>query len=61
MNEPAGLERDFPLKRLTTVRTGGPADFYARPDSAEWLAELLAWTNIAGIEVGVVGLSLIHI
>ena len=55
MNEPAGLERDFCLARLTTVRTGGPADFYARPDSAERLAELLAWTDIEGIEVGVVG------
>jgi len=55
VNEPTGVERDFPLKRLTTVRTGGPADFYARPDSAECLAEVLAWTNIEGIEVGVVG------
>ena len=55
MSEPAGIERDFPLKRLTTVRTGGPADFYARPDSAERLAELLAWTNAEGLEVGVVG------
>ncbi len=55
MSQPAGVERDFPLKRLTTVRTGGPADFYTRPDSAERLAELLAWTNIDGIEVGVVG------
>ena len=55
MSEPAGVERDFSLKRLTTVRTGGPADFYARPDTAERLAELLAWTNIEGIEVGVVG------
>jgi len=52
---PAGVERDFPLKRLTTVRTGGPADFYARPDSPERLADLLAWTDIEGIEVGVVG------
>ena len=55
MTEPAGVERDFPLKRLTTVRTGGPADYYARPDSPERLAELLAWTNVEGIEVGVVG------
>jgi len=52
---PEGVERDRPLARLTTVRTGGPADFYARPDSAERLAELLAWTDIEGIEVGVVG------
>jgi len=55
VSKPAGLQHDFPLARLTTVRTGGPADFYARPDSAERLAELLEWTIIEGIEVGVVG------
>ena len=35
MTVPAGVERDFPLARLTTVRTGGPGDFYARPDSVD--------------------------
>ena len=33
MSRPEGVERDYPLARLTTVRTGGPADFFARPDS----------------------------
>ena len=28
---PAGVEPDFPLARLTTVRTGGAADWFARP------------------------------
>jgi len=55
VTEPAGVERDFPLARLNTVRTGGPADFYARPESVERLAELLDWAGEAGIEVGVVG------
>lgn len=55
MNPPKGVERDRPLDRLTTVRTGGPADFFARPDSDERLAELLAWTDGEGIDVGVVG------
>ena len=27
---PAGVRRDFPLARLTTVRTGGPAELFAR-------------------------------
>ena len=49
------LERDYPLDRLTTVRTGGPADYYARPDTPERLAELLAWADSEGVEVGVVG------
>ena len=50
-----GVERDFPLARLTTVRTGGGADFFARPESEERLVELLAWAEAEGIEVGVVG------
>jgi len=52
---PPGVERDYLLARLTTVRTGGPADFFARPSSDEELIELLAWAQQAGTEVGVVG------
>jgi UDP-N-acetylenolpyruvoylglucosamine reductase len=52
---PEGVERDFPLARLTVIATGGPADFYARPASIEALAALLAWTDGEGVEVGVVG------
>ncbi len=49
------VEEDYPLERLTTVRTGGPADFFSRPESAEELVEVLAWANREGHEVGVVG------
>jgi UDP-N-acetylmuramate dehydrogenase len=52
---PAGVERDHPLSRLTTVRTGGAADFFARPTSQEDLVSLLAWAKEAGVEVGVIG------
>jgi UDP-N-acetylenolpyruvoylglucosamine reductase len=52
---PAGVERDYPLARLTTVRTGGPADYFARPAAEQELIELLAWASEAGAEVGVVG------
>ena len=55
MRLPDGVERDHPLARLTTVRTGGRGDFFARPGSAERLAELLAWSRSSGVEVGVVG------
>jgi UDP-N-acetylmuramate dehydrogenase len=55
MRAPAGVERDRPLERLTTVRTGGPADYFARPQSDDELAELLAWAGAEGIDVGVVG------
>jgi UDP-N-acetylmuramate dehydrogenase len=52
---PAGLERDYPLSRLTTVRAGGSADFFARPTSDEEIVELLAWAEGDGHPVGVVG------
>ena len=55
MSTPQGVERDYPLARLTTIRTGGPGDYYARPDSLERLLELLAWADEAQIAVGVVG------
>jgi UDP-N-acetylmuramate dehydrogenase len=55
MTPPAGVERDYPLARLTTVRTGGPADWFARAGSEERLAELLAWAEAEAIQVGVVG------
>jgi UDP-N-acetylmuramate dehydrogenase len=52
---PAGIERDYPLARLTTVRTGGRADLFARPSNEEELAGLLAWVASEGIQVAVVG------
>jgi UDP-N-acetylenolpyruvoylglucosamine reductase len=52
---PPGVERDAPLSRLATVRTGGPADFYARPETVDALVELLTWADAEGIAVGVVG------
>jgi UDP-N-acetylmuramate dehydrogenase len=55
MTVPPGVERDRSLARLTTVRTGGPADWFARPESDERLAELLAWADGEGIDVGVLG------
>jgi UDP-N-acetylenolpyruvoylglucosamine reductase len=52
---PAGVEADFPLTRLTTVRTGGSADWFARPGDERRLRELLCWADAEGIPVGVVG------
>ena len=55
MSIPQGVERDYALARLTTIRTGGLADFFARPDTPERLGDLLAWADGEGLEVGVVG------
>ncbi|MCL2419246.1 MAG: UDP-N-acetylmuramate dehydrogenase [Conexibacteraceae bacterium] len=52
---PPGVQRDFPLARLTTVRTGGPAEFFARPGDVGQLERLLAWAAESALEVGVVG------
>jgi UDP-N-acetylenolpyruvoylglucosamine reductase len=52
---PAGVERDFPLSRLTTVRTGGAADWFASPGDTEALVELLRWAEGAGLAVGTIG------
>ena len=55
MEAPEGIERDYPLARLTTIRTGGAADLFARAGSEERLLELLEWASSAGVEVGVIG------
>jgi UDP-N-acetylmuramate dehydrogenase len=52
---PAGVDADHPLWRLTTVRTGGNADFFAAPDTSERLVALLSWAAENGIPVGVIG------
>jgi UDP-N-acetylmuramate dehydrogenase len=52
---PDGIERDYPLARLTTIRTGGRAELFARAGSIAALEGILAWAGAEGIEVGVVG------
>jgi UDP-N-acetylenolpyruvoylglucosamine reductase len=52
---PEGVERDFSLSRLTTIRTGGRAELFARAGSIPALERILAWAGAEGIEVGVVG------
>jgi UDP-N-acetylmuramate dehydrogenase len=55
MSGPPGAEADYPLARLTTIRTGGHAGWFARPGDSERLAELLGWAHEEQVEVGVVG------
>lgn len=52
---PEGVQRDFSLARLTTVRTGGAADWFARPGEEESLVAALRWAEEEGLPVGVVG------
>jgi UDP-N-acetylenolpyruvoylglucosamine reductase len=55
MDIPEGVQTDYPLSRLTTVRAGGSGDLFARPTSAAELIELLRWAVEHEAEVGVVG------
>jgi UDP-N-acetylenolpyruvoylglucosamine reductase len=52
---PPGVRREFPLDRLTTVRTGGAAELFARAGNDGALSELLGWAASAGARVSVVG------
>jgi UDP-N-acetylmuramate dehydrogenase len=54
-NLPAGVERNYSLARLTTVRTGGVADWFARPSDAAQLTGLLAWAGEEGLALGIIG------
>jgi UDP-N-acetylenolpyruvoylglucosamine reductase len=52
---PPGVERDYPLARLTTIRAGGAAELFARPAREPELEELVRWAAAEGIPLEVVG------
>jgi UDP-N-acetylmuramate dehydrogenase len=54
---PPGVEAGAPLARLTTIGTGGPARFLARPTDAAELVTILAWADAEGLDVAVIGLG----
>jgi UDP-N-acetylenolpyruvoylglucosamine reductase len=51
------LERDVRLARLTTIGTGGPAPFLARPQNVPELASVLRHAREEGLEIIVIGLG----
>ena len=55
MTVPSIVERDYSLARMSTVRTGGEADWFARAGSNAQLRELLIWARAANVPVAVVG------
>jgi len=54
---PEGLEERFPLARLTTIGTGGPARWFARPASMDMLVGALRFAAEEDLPVAVVGLG----
>ena len=52
---PSIVQRDYPLARMATIRTGGDAEYFARAGSNAQLRELLRWARGADVPVAVVG------
>ena len=52
---PDGVRRNYPLARLTTIRTGGAADWFAQPGDEGALLRVLAWADEEDLPIGVVG------
>jgi UDP-N-acetylenolpyruvoylglucosamine reductase len=53
----ADIEENVPLARHTTIGTGGPARWFARPASIEELHGVLTWAANRGVLVEVIGLG----
>jgi UDP-N-acetylmuramate dehydrogenase len=51
------VEENVALARHTTIGTGGPARWFARPESVDELHELLRWAQERDIRVEVIGLG----
>ncbi len=51
------IEENVPLSRFTTIGTGGPARWFARPETLDELAEALAFAREHEVGVAVVGLG----
>jgi UDP-N-acetylenolpyruvoylglucosamine reductase len=54
---PPAVQADYPTSRLTTVGTGGPARWFARPTTVAELSDVLAWAKAGELEVAVIGLG----
>jgi UDP-N-acetylenolpyruvoylglucosamine reductase len=51
------IEENVPLSRFTTLGTGGPARWFARPETPEQLEDVLGWGADRDADVAVVGLG----
>ena len=51
------MEENVALARYTTIGTGGPARWFARPESVDELHELLRWADEREVAVEVIGLG----
>jgi UDP-N-acetylenolpyruvoylglucosamine reductase len=51
------IDENVPLSRFTTLGTGGPARWFARPETEEELERALGWAAEREVPVSVVGLG----
>jgi UDP-N-acetylenolpyruvoylglucosamine reductase len=51
------VEENVALSRYTTLGTGGPARWFARPESVDELQTALVWARAHGVEVETIGLG----
>ena len=51
------MEEHVPLARYTTIGTGGPARWFAKPESLDELQAALRWARERRVDVAVVGLG----
>jgi UDP-N-acetylenolpyruvoylglucosamine reductase len=51
------IEENVPLSRFTTLGTGGPASWFAKPQTLDDLTAALEWAAERGVAVSVVGLG----
>jgi UDP-N-acetylenolpyruvoylglucosamine reductase len=51
------MDEHVSLSRYTTIGTGGPARFFARPETLDELVGLLAWAASDGVAVETIGLG----
>ena len=51
------MEENVALSRYTTIGTGGPARWFAKPESVVELQHLLIWAADQGIDVAAIGLG----
>jgi UDP-N-acetylmuramate dehydrogenase len=52
---PSILRRDVPLERMSTVRTGGHAEYFARACNEDELLELIRWAAAVKAPLAVIG------
>jgi UDP-N-acetylenolpyruvoylglucosamine reductase len=57
MSPPPAVEENVALSRYTTLGTGGPARWFAKPETEDALAGLLRWAAAEGLAVAPLGLG----